>query len=359
MRIKYLPALVTGSLIAFMLVSCSKGGSSGGGTTPPPPASTPKSLKVTLDKSQIFSDNWETATVTVTDENNNDVTSSSSLYLGSVAMSGNTFFTNAPGTYQIKATRSGVTSPEVALTVKDAGPSPFSQKIIVEDYTGTWCGHCPRVGIKLDDYVVNGHPNCLVISNHGPNNDPYTFSNHAALANVFNSQGLYPTVYIDRDFKWAENNSQLDLQFTSRRPPLGLALQSTINGNTINLTTKVKFDVTTAVNLRLIVYLLQDGEVYPQVNYGYYNLPNPIPGYVHNGILRRTATDLFGDDIPTANQAKGTTYEKTFAIDATGFNVNNCRIIAFVVQGTNNQGRKEKVVINAQTVKAGLNKDFD
>lgn len=196
MRTKNLPALVTISMIAFVLVSCSKGGSSGGGTTPTPPQGAAKSLKVTLDKSEIFSDNWETVTVTVTDQNNNDVTSSSAIYLGNVAMSGNTFFTNTPGSYQIKATRSGVTSPEVTITVKDAGPSPFSQKIIVEDYTGTWCGHCPRVGIKLDDYVVNGHPNCLVIANHGPNMDPYTFSNHAALANVFNTQALYPTVSV-------------------------------------------------------------------------------------------------------------------------------------------------------------------
>jgi Outer membrane protein Omp28 len=356
MRVSNLLNLITGSLVVLILISCSKGGSGGGTPTPPP---TPgASLKVTLDKPQIFGDNWETVTVTVTDQSNNDVTSSSTIYLGNLAISGNSFFTKTPGNYQIKAIRSGVTSPEVALTVTDPGPSPFTQKIIVEDYTGTWCGHCPRVGIKLEDYVTNGHPNCLVISNHGPSNDPYTFSNHASLANTFNVSG-YPAVWVDRDFVWSENTSQLDQRFTNRRPPLGIALQTSISGNMVNVTTKVKFDVTTAVNLRLVTYLLQDGEVYPQVNYNYYGLPNPIPGYVHNGILRRTATDLYGDGITTSSQVKGTTFEKTFALDATGFNVNNCRVIAFVVQGTNTQGRKERVVINAQTVKAGLNKDFD
>ena len=358
MRVSNLLNSITGALIIFILVSCSKGGSGGGGTPAPPPPPPTGSLKVTLDKSQIFADNWETVTVTVTDQNNNDVTSSSSIYLGNLAISGNSFFTNTPGNYQVKAKRSGLTSPDVALTVNDPGPSPFSQKIIVEDYTGTWCGHCPRVGIKLEDYVTNGHPNCLVISNHGPSNDPYTFSNHGSLANAFNVTG-YPAVWVDRDFVWSENTVQLDQRFTNRRPPLGIALQTNITGNTINVTTKVKFDVTTAVNLRLVVYLLQDGQVYPQVNYNYYSLPNPIPGYVHNGILRRTATDLYGDGITTSSQVKGTTYEKTSVLDATGYNVNNCRVIAFVVQGTNNQGRKERVVINAQTVKAGLNKDFD
>jgi Outer membrane protein Omp28 len=342
---------------AFILNSCSKGGSSGGGTTPPPPPPPANTLKVTLDKTQISADNWETVTFTVTDQNNNNVTSSSQIYLGNVLMNSNSFWTNAPGTYQVKATRSSVTSPEVSFTATNAGPSPFTQKIVVEDYTGTWCGHCPRVGIKLEDYVVT-HPNCIVIANHGPSNDPYTFSSHAALANSFSVTG-YPSAMVDRDFKWNESNSQLDQQFTNRRAPVGLGFQTSIVGNTINVTAKVKFDVTTAVNLKLVTYLLEDGKVYPQVNYNYYGLPNPIPGYVHNGILRRTGTDLFGDNIPTASQTKGTTYEKTLSFDATGLDISKCRVVAFVVQGSNSQGRKEKVILNAQVVKAGLNKDFD
>ena len=359
MQLKNLIAIIAVSSTAFVLFSCSKGGSSGGGTTnPPPPIPAAKSLKVTLDKSQIFGDNWETVTATVTDENNNDVTGSSTLYLNNAAISGNAFWSDAPGTYQVKASRSGVNSPSVSLVVADPGPSPFSQKIIVEDYTGTWCGHCPRVGIKLDDYVNNGHPNCIVVSNHGPSNDPYTFSSHGALVSSFNVTG-YPSVWIDRDFKWSENTTQLDQQFLNRRPPLGIAFQTSVSGTTINVTAKVKFDVTTAVNLRLVAYLLEDGQSYPQVNYNYYNLPNPINGYVHNGILRKTALDLFGDAIPTASQVKGTTYERTFSVNAAGYDLGKCKIVAFVTQGANTQGRKEKVVLNAQVVKAGLDKNFD
>ncbi len=346
--------------IITVFQACSKSGTSGGGSTPPPPPPPAKSLTVSFDKTQIFGDGWETVTITVKDESNNDVTSSSSIYIGNVALSTNYFFTNVPGSYKFKATRSGITSPEVTLTVTDPGPSPFAQKLIVEDYTGAWCGHCPRVGIKLDEYVTNGHPNCLVIANHGPagSADPFIFSNHGTLANTFAVTG-YPSVWIDRDFKWNEDLAQLDAQFTNRRPPLGIGFQTSLSGNMITAKVRVKFDVTTAVNLKLVAYLLEDGQVYPQVNYNYYNLPNPIQNYVHNGILRRTATDLFGDDIPAASQTKGTIYEKTLLVDATGYNISNCRLVAFVVQGPNNQNRKEKVVLNAQTVRAGENKDFD
>jgi thiol-disulfide isomerase/thioredoxin len=345
--------LFTAAISAF--ISCSKGGTTGGGTPPPSPN---KSLTVSLDKTQISADGWETVIVTVKDESNNDVSGSSTVYLGNVALSGNEFWTSTPGTYKIKASRAGVTSPEVTLNVTNPGPSPFSQKIMVEDYTGTWCGHCPRVGVQLEQFVTGGNPNCIVVANHGPSNDPYTFSSHATLANSFGVTG-YPSVWVDRDFKWNENNTQLSQQFTNRRPPLGLGFQTSVSGNTINVTARVKFDVSTAVNLKLVVYLVEDGKVYPQVNYGYYGMSNPINNYTHNGILRKTGTDLFGDIIPVASQTKGNIYEKTLALDATGYNLSSCRVIAFVVQGPNTQNRKEKAVLNIQTVKAGDNKNFD
>ncbi len=322
---------------------------------PPPPAST---LTVTLNKSQIFADGWEEAVFTVKDQGGNDVTSASTIYIDNASYPRTSFWTSTPGSYTIKATKSGIASPEVILTAVNAGPSPFAQKIIVEDYTGTWCGHCPRVGIALENYVNAGHPNCLIIANHGPSNDPFTFSAHSQLANSFSVTG-YPSAWVDRDVKWNENTAQLDAQFTNRRAPLGLAFTTTISGNTVNVTAKVKFDVTTSVNLKLVVYLLEDGIVYQQANYNYFGLPNPISGYVHNAILRATGLDLFGETIPTEKQVKGVTYDKSLVINATGYDLTKCRVVAFVVQGQNNQGRKEKVVLNAQAVKAGENKNFD
>lgn len=341
-------------IIAF-LPSCSKDGSSGGNNDNPPPAA---GLTVSLSKNQIFADGWEEVSFTVKDQNNNDVTAASTIYVNGSAHSGTTLMTTTPGTYLVKATRNGVTSPEATLTVTDPGPSPFSQKILLEDYTGTWCGHCPRVGINLANYINGGHPNAILISNHGPSSDPFTFISHTTIRNSFNVTG-YPTVWVDRTYEWNENTSQLNASFTNRRPPLGLGFETTISGSTVNVKTKVKFDVTTSVNLKLVVYLVEDGKVYPQVNYGYFGLPDPISNYVHDAILRSSATDLFGDNIPASSQVKGNIYEKTFSVNTAGYDINKCRIIAFVVQGPNNQGRAERAVLNVQAVKAGDNKAFD
>ncbi|TBR18404.1 MAG: Omp28-related outer membrane protein [Chitinophagaceae bacterium] len=357
---KIFNSIAVGSLLCTVLIigACTKKSTSGGSVTPPPPPPPANTLAVTLSKAQIFADGWEETSFTVKDQSGTDVTSSSTIYIDAGSYSRSTFWTSTAGTYRVKATKSGVTSPEITLTAVDPGPSPFSQKIVVEDYTGTWCGHCPRVGVALENYVNAGHPNCIVIANHGPSSDPYTFSSHAALANSFSVTG-YPSAWVDRDIKWNENTAQLNEQFTNRRAPLGLALVTSISGNTVNVTTKVKFDVSTSANLKLITYLVEDDLVYPQVNYGYFGLPNPISGYVHNAVLRATGLDLFGENIPTDKQVKGVTYEKTFSINTSGYNLNKCRIIAFVVQGPNNQGRKEKIVHNAQVVSAGQSRNFD
>ena len=352
--------IAIGGLVSAILLigACTKKTTTGGTVTPPPPPPPANTLAVTLSNPQIIANGWDETSFIVKDQSGTDVTVGSEIYIDNVRFTAPSYWTSTPGSRVVKAVRAGVTSPEITFTAGIAGPSPFAQKIIVEDYTGTWCGHCPRVGIALENYVNAGHPNCIVIANHGPSTDPYTFSSHAALANSFSVTG-YPSAWVDRDFKWGENTIQLDAQFTNRRAPLGLAFETSISGNTVNVASKVKFDVTTSVNLKLVVYLLEDDKVYPQVNYGYFGLPNPISGYVHNGILRATGLDIFGDNIPTDKQARGVTYEKTLSINASGYNLAKCKVIAFVVQGANNQGRKEKAVLNAQVVKAGENKAFD
>lgn len=128
----------------------------------------------------------------------------------------------------------------------------------------------------------------------------------------------------------------------------------------MNVTAKVKFDVSTDIDLKLVVYLVEDGIVYPQVNYGYnYNgsTANPLTNYVHNAILRLSGTDIYGDLIPKTSQVKGTVYTKDISFNASAYNISKCRVIGFVVAGTNDLNKKG--VQNVQVVNAGESKDFD
>ncbi len=268
----------------------------------------------------------------------------------------NKFIPPSAGTYKITATKGSSSSGEVTVTANPAPASPFTQKVLAEDYTGTWCGHCPRVGIQLENYSAT-HPNLVVVGVHGPNGsgDPYIYQYVSQLTGFFNITG-WPSVIINRDAKWNENTAVLD-QAATKRAPLGLALETTIAGSTINVKAKVKYDVNTDIPMKLVVLLTEDGLVHPQTNYGYYGLPDPITNYTHNHTLRTAATDIFGDAIPTASQTKGNTWEKNLSFNATGYNMAKLKVIAFVIYDTNGYSRKG--ALNVQIVSAGQTKAFD
>ncbi|MEO7394253.1 MAG: Omp28-related outer membrane protein, partial [Chitinophagaceae bacterium] len=156
--------------------------------------------------------------------------------------------------------------------------------------------------------------------------------------------------------KWNNTSASLQ-QLTQERAALGLAFETIISGSTISVKTKVKFDVSTSIPLKLIVMLVEDGLLYNQANYGHFGLPNPIVNFRHKNTLRAAATDIFGDAIPGAQQIKGNTWEKQLSFNAATYNTANCYIIATVIYDINNQNRKG--ALNTQIVAAGQNKDFD
>jgi len=341
--------------IAVTTINCSKNSGSGTGpiVTPPPPTAR---LTVTFSSPQIAADGFDETTITVKDQSDVDVTATTALFVNNVAIASNKFFTGTVGTYQVKATKGTVESPVVTIAAVSPGPAVFTQKILAEFFTGTWCGICPGTRIPFNDYT-NTHPNCIGVGVHGPNGsgDPYTYLFDAQLRSALAVGGV-PTVVLNRDTKWNNSTASLDA-LAAARAPLGISLETTVSGSTITVKAKVKFDVSTSIPLKLVVMLVEDNLVFNQSNYGHFGLPNPIVGYNHRNVLRRAATDIFGDGIPVAQQVKGTTWEKTVTVSASGYNISNCKIIGVVLFDTNTQSRKG--TLNAQIVNAGQIKNFD
>ncbi|MBP6686652.1 MAG: Omp28-related outer membrane protein [Lacibacter sp.] len=339
-------------VITVGFAACSKPGNDAPPVTQPQPAP----LTVQLSRSEVAADGFDEVSITVKDQNNADVTSSSTIYLNNAAYSSTTFFTGTSGSYQLKATRGNATSAVVTLTANTPGPSPFTQKVLIEDFTGTWCGICPGTVIPLDAYT-DTKPNLISIGVHGPagSNDPFKYIFDPQLRTALGITGV-PTVVLNRDVKWDNNTATLD-QLTQKRAALGLALETSVSGSTINVKAKVKFDVTTSLPLKIVVVLAEDSLLYSQANYGHFGLPNPIPNFRQKNVLRTAATDIFGDVIPVASSIKANTWEKNYSLNATGYNMSNTKVIAFVLFDTNTQNRKG--VLNVQLVKAGENKNFD
>jgi thiol-disulfide isomerase/thioredoxin len=192
----------------FTLQSCSKTGSTN--TTPPDIINPPNgsgTLTVNLSQSQLTADGFDETTITVRDANNTDVTSGSTITVNNATISSNKFYTSMAGSYQVRATRGSDASAAVTLTANSPGPSPFTQKVVAEFFTGTWCGICPGTIIPLENYT-NTNPNIITIGIHGPagSSDPYKYIFDPQMRATFNIGGV-PTVLLNRDTKWAGNNA--------------------------------------------------------------------------------------------------------------------------------------------------------
>jgi thiol-disulfide isomerase/thioredoxin len=223
----------------------------------------------------------------------------------------------------------------------------FTTRIIVEDHTGTWCGHCPRLAKRLDDAMVK-YPNVIAIALH--NGDKMETPYESALAKI-NSVVGYPTGVINRVSKWNETQQALE-PFLNYQRNLGIGIETSINGNIISGKVKVQNGKPYTSNYKLHIVLVEDKLYYNQSNYGYNNEPNPIVNKEHNDVLRKYVGDVNGEDIPASNQVLGNVYEKSFSFDAKGYNLENCKVIAYVIDPKDG-------IINANRVIAGKNKAID
>ena len=58
----------------------------------------------------------------------------------------------------------------------------FKKRVLIEDYTGTWCGNCTRVAYAIDQVNAESDKAVTVAIHNG--NDPYHFDGIAPLKNL-------------------------------------------------------------------------------------------------------------------------------------------------------------------------------
>jgi hypothetical protein len=232
------------------------------------------------------------------------------------------------------------------------------RKVVLEDYTGAWCGYCPR-GTTIMNDLIAGNSNVIGVANHIGDvlENNYTYAIKQGL-NVTS----YPNGSIDR-FKfpaqakvgfgtnyWASYTSQR-LALTS---PCNVGIASNYNSATrvVDITVDVEFvaGVTAPVggDLRLSCVLLQDGITgVPQQNYmgqgcsapspssPWYTYPCVIPNFVHDHTARiNLASNNWGDPtvIPTEVSA-GESFSKSFTYTIPpSWDASKMKVLAFVTR---------------------------
>lgn len=282
-----------------------------------------------------------------------NVTTSAVITVDGTPITAATFTSNTIGTFDAVATFEDFTSETVTITYIPA--IKFAKRVLIEDYTGTWCGYCPRVAYGIDLVMAQTDFAVPVAIHRG--NDPYNFAPAGVLENLVGLTG-YPDARLNRLTKWSgnepSNTAQVIALTQGKAPKVGLAMTATVSGGTVNLTVKTKFG-TNLTGAKLVVYALENGLVYNQVNYtSYYGGGSNLPNFVHNHVLRATYTNILGDDIPANESVYDNTYTKTYSIPVASNITNSANIefVAFIVGA-------DKKAINVRKAVNGDDQSFE
>jgi hypothetical protein len=164
-----------------------------------------------------------------------------------------------------------------------------------------------------------------------------------------------PQSRLNRTIVWEENEVDHIAQvkkLSSNNCGLGIAMTSVVADNTINLDVNIKF-VENYSNVKLVVYVLENGLVYSQKNYtNYFNGQNPIPNFVHDHVLRSSLTNLLGDALSGTIYGAETKITYSVPVPANVSNKDKMSFVAFVVDENN-------LVINARLIEANESQDYE
>ena len=234
----------------------------------------------------------------------------------------------------------------IICLVSLSASAQVSRKILVEEFTGTWCGYCPD-GHYILNNIEASYPN-TIISNGMHISDAYTIPYTTAIDAYLGVAG-YPRAAIDRITYSGGNAFVMSrgywagavaarLNVTS---PVSINITRTFNSATRSLDVTVDYNFVSAVNYetRLTCLLMENDISTSQSNYmnttvgsPFYGLGNPIPNYLQKDVVRAIlSTDNWGDSNHPTTVSAGSSYTKTYSYTIpASWNENNVKVVAFV-----------------------------
>jgi thiol-disulfide isomerase/thioredoxin len=294
---------------------------------------------------------------TVFDNTGKNRTSEAKFYVDETEISGSSYTFNDVGTYEVYAKYQNIKSQTENIVVNPT-PIEYKQYVLVEDFTGTWCGYCTRVSYAIEQ-VEKQTDDAIIIAIHSGNSstryDPFHFAQVGTLMNAFSVSG-YPYGLIDRKSRWTPpepgNISEVTEKLT-KKAYAALAMESSLDGDMLTIKVKLKMGYNYKA-LKLGLYILEDGLVYDQANWTTYYDGDPLKDYVHNHVLRKSITGLLGDQIPSDKVGHDKVFEKEFQyVIPSEFKKENVKMVAFVTEAS------KKETINVRVSKIGESQDFE
>lgn len=293
-------------------------------------------------------------TFKVEGDNNNDITKNALIKVNEKEIEGNIFSSATTGEFNVQAFYKNFKSN--IIKVKVVIPSSYVKKVLVEDYTGTWCGYCPRIAHAIE-LAKKQSDKIVPVAVHV--NDELSIDEANNMKKEFGVNGL-PMGKINRIHTWTEKEEHKHLEDVVGRTgitaTLGVAINSNIIDEKININIQVGFDKTFTEQLAIVAYVTENKIIAKQTNYtDFFGGEKNIENFEHNDVLRCVLTNLKGNDIPIKECVEKNIYkfEITKPIPKNIKNIENLNIVSFVVN------KKTQEVINVQVGKLGENKKFE
>jgi len=301
----------------------------------------------------------QTAAFTLVNGEGEDITNEATFYIDDAAISGSQFSSSTEGIFEVYAeyTTAGETFSTEQKSFEVFIPK---RKVVLEDYTGTWCGFCPRVAAAiLAVHEVTDFVTIVAIHKTAANSpDPMHFQDFETLEDEYDVGGL-PQARIDRSVVWVNPHPVSDVTaIAGTDTDAAISISSAINGSELSVTANVIYENGSTDGDKIVIYLLEDGILYDQTNYydedassPYFGLGDPIPNFEHNEVLRDAMTATLGDAITVTGALE--TFTKNVSITIPSNYVAANLTIAVMLVDSNN------TAYNSQHAHVGDFKDFE
>lgn len=305
-------------------------------------ADTERSL--TISATRAMTD--QTITFGLLDANGEDRASEATFYVNDAAISGFTFSSATEGSFEVFAEYE-VENETYNTAIKNFSVYTPKRNVVIEDYTGTWCGYCLNAVVAIDAVkTMTEHVSVIAIHKKSGTTfpEPLHFPQISELQEEFNVDNGFPQTQLNRTDRWRGNPYDFTevTNLAGAETDVSIGINSKITGSDLSVDVKVVYRNGSQQGDKLVVYLLESGVIADQVNYfdtveghPYQGYGNPIIDYVHNDGLRNSLSNLFGDNIPDTSAFEE--YKKTYNFSVPSeYNAENLSFVVMVVKADNN-----------------------
>ncbi|MDY6147915.1 MAG: Omp28-related outer membrane protein [Porphyromonas sp.] len=300
------------------------------------------SLLLKVDRGTVLVDGIDRVSFRCYDATKSDggVLKDATYYVNGALIESDSYLPKSEGIYKIVARIGNRVSPEVEV-VAENNFKPIS-RILIEDYTATWCHNCPKVHAILETLLRKSFK-FVPLMIHCQDELACPLGDRLMRQRGYDKM---PTLDGNRKEELPYTNSEIEEKFANSTTNVGVALSVELKGGKVLANVVVRKDSSLSGTVRLLVAFYENGIKADQKYEGGVTKKNAI----HDYVLR----DFFESKYLGAEfkfDANNLYKQSVFFAPNAGSRPENCGVMVAVVD-------KDGVVLNTQYANVGQSRGY-